>query len=73
VVVTVVDVVCVNTDSDWTIWVVSNVILSHVVETCVEVTDVVVDVLSTLRTVSVFDEVVVVRDVLVVRVYVTVQ
>jgi len=52
---------------------VSNVTLSHVVETCVAVTDVVVDVLSTLRTVSVFDEVVVVRDVLVVRVYVTVQ
>jgi hypothetical protein len=53
--------------------VVSNVIPSQVVETCVAVMDVVVDVLSTEATVSRYVVVVVVKDVLVVNVYVYVQ
>ena len=53
--------------------VVSNVIPSQVVETCVAVIDVVVDVLSTEATVSRYVVVVVVKDVLVVNVYVYVQ
>ena len=53
--------------------VVSNVIPSQVVETRVAVIDVVVDVLSTEATVSRYVVVVVVKDVLVVNVYVYVQ
>lgn len=46
--VTVVDVVSVNHNVDWTVAVVSNVMLSQELETCVAVTDVVVDVVSTV-------------------------
>lgn len=46
--VTVVDVVSVNHNVDWTVAVVSNVMLSNEVETRVAVTDVVVGVVSTV-------------------------
>jgi len=66
VTVAVVDVVCENNDTDRTVVEVSIVTLSIEVETCVLVIDVVEDVLSTLRTVSLYVVVVVVNDVLVV-------
>jgi len=46
--VTVVGLVSVNHSVDWTVAVVSNVMLSNEVETRVAVTDVVVDVVSTV-------------------------